>query len=399
MKLRNIIALMLVFVLAFGLASCKKQQQQKETKVKENNFEKVSEVKIVDEKGEEHTLATQVNEDTGETEYFYEDNSGNVVTVKAKEADKGGKTEFYVVNNEGEEVTVEATVKEKVVTVPRTRRSEGLAKDAQGATVATSPGSSDPYGDVSLTPEQESFLANFSGDNAEKFVDHNAEKATLALGNNIHKISMDSISDENISADAASRNQGQKFFQDISSKNAYTMKFVMSSTADNQTSSMPVTIAKNGDKMYIEASAPIDISKDSGSMTIKAYINGDKARIYTPNLKAYMDLPSDQVKEFMDEFKLGVEAPEKSNYKGTVKTSIGGKNFEVDVYENDAGTSYYYYDGQNLKRIEHKDKDGTASIIEITQVAYSADSKLFTEPSGYYNMTDLLSQDGMDNWF
>ena len=195
------------------------------------------------------------------------------------------------------------------------------------------------------------------------------------------------------------RNQGQKFFQDISSKNAYTMKFVMSSTADGQSSSMPVTIAKNGDKMYIEASAPIDISKDSGSMTIKAYINGDKARIYTPELKVYMDLPSEQVKEFMDEFKLGVEAPEKNNYKGSAEIKIGGKIYYVDVYESEDGTSYYYYDGQNLKRIEHKDKDGTASIIEITQVAYSADSKLFTEPSGYYNMTDLLSQDGMDNWF
>ncbi len=202
-----------------------------------------------------------------------------------------------------------------------------------------------------------------------------------------------------IADDAEGSDRGRKFFQEIFGKDAYTMKFVMSSTTDNQTSSMPVIVAKNGSKMYIEASAPIDIGKDAGSMTIKAYINGDKARIYTPEIKAYIDLPSDEVKEIMDEFKLGVEAPEKGIYKGTAKTSIGGKNFEVDVYENDTVTSYYFFDGENLCRIEHKDIDGTDSVIEINEVLYSADGKLFVEPSGYYNMTDLLSQEGMDDWF
>lgn len=395
MKLRNIIALTLVFALAFALASCKKQQE-----AKENSFEKVSEVKIVDEKGEEHTLATQVNEDTGETEYFYEDNSGNVVTVKAKEAEKSGKTEFYVVNEEGEEVTVEATVKEKVVTVPRTRRSERLGENATGATIANQQ-SSDPYQDVSLTPEQESFLANFSDENADKFVDHKAENVTVpggtaswaSSGSSSGKSESSKLEDD--SEGAASRNQGQSFFNSISNKSAYTLKFVMNSSVDGQSSNMPVTIAKNGNNMYIEASAPVDMGKESsGSMTIKAYIKGDKARIYTPNLKAYMDLPADDVKEFMNEFKLGTEAPTDGNYKGTSKITFGGKTYTTDIYESSTGTSRYYYDGQNLTRIEHVDNNGTTSTIGIISASSSADSKLFTEPSGYYNMTDLIGEDG-----
>ncbi len=399
MKLRNIIALMLVFVLAFGLASCKKQQQQKETKVKENNFEKVSEVKIVDEKGEEHTLATQVNEDTGETEYFYEDNSGNVVTVKAKEADKGGKTEFYVVNNEGEEVTVEATVKEKVVTVPRTRRSEGLAKDAQGATASSSQDSSNPFGDVSLTPEQESFIASFSNKNPEDIADNNAANTKFKLGssllsNNIESSSSGSSKLTDDSEGAASRNQGQTFFDDIKNKNSYTIKFAMRNTADGQSTSIPVTIARSGSKRYLEASAPLELSdKTDGSMTMKAYLNGDEARVYIPNIKAYMDVPGEEFNEMLDDYKLIESNPDDSGYKGTSKTSYGGKSYIVDVYETSDGKTFYYYEGNNLRRIESTRKDNSSTILEITEISDTADSKLFVEPTGYLNISDIVGEE------
>ncbi len=393
MNAKNIVALVLVFSLAFALASCKKQQQ-----AKESSFEKVSEVQVVDEEGETYTLATSVNEDTGETEYFYQDNSGNVVTVKAKEANKG-KTEFYVVNDEGEEVSVETSVTERVVTVPRTRRSEALGEDATGQTVETV-APSNPYEGVSLTPEQESFIANFSNKNPEDYVDHNAEKAKLTLGNEAlaGKVESQSSSSGGGMKDdkegALSRNKGQAFFDDIKNKNTYTMKFVMRSSAGGQASSIPVTIARDGSKKYLEASAPINLSdKTDGSMTMKAYLNGSSARVYIPNIKAYIDVPADEFNQMIEEYDLIESKADESGYKGTYNSSLSGKAFIVDVYETDSVTTYYYYENNNLKRIESIDKNKDTNILEITEISYSADRSLFNEPSGYINISEVVGSD------
>ena len=389
MNFKNIIALALVFSLAFALASCKKEAS--EAKNSGSGFEKVSEVKVVDEKGEEHTLATQINEDTGETEYFYEDNSGNVVTVKAKEAEKGGKTEFYVVNEEGEEVSVETTVKEKVVTVPRTRRSEGLGEDATGQTVATN-----GYTDVSLTPEQESFIAKFSDANPENFTDNNGEKAAqqMKLGTAERSNTVDLSKLENDPA-ASSRKKFEDVFSELASKNAYTLKVVIREKGGNSTYNIPITIAKNGDKMYAETSYPFD-EANGGTMTMKAYLNKDKAAVYIPNIKGTftINMKEEEFTNLLNSVKEGSGSNSKSdeNYMGSIKAG----SLTYDYYGTENNYLAYMYEGNTLKRMEQvsKNKEGkitSSEITEIVQLSNSADSKLFDEPSGYINMDNMAA--------
>lgn len=377
MKIRSLTALILVFCCICGFTACRKIEANGE-------FEKVSEVYVVGEDGEEHSLAAAVNQDTGETEYFYEDNDGAVITVKAKEG-TFGKTQFYVTDAAGKEVTVKAKVEEKTV-VTRTRRSENTSE----------------YQDVSLTPEQESFLQNFENADPEQYLDKNAETATLAMGDDVHDLNKMSTSAISIVPGGSSSSSGnnqqqgnknQQFFSQLSKKNEYTLKFTMRSETDGQVSMMPVTIVKKGSNMYMEMSMPVDAAgngESEGSMTVKVYIKDGKCRAYLPNIKAYFELPDESYKDMMQEVALGMQSTDQEGYQGTVKAILNGKSYDVDIYEQDGNTVYYYYTGATPKRIESTAKDGSSSILEYTQIAYSADNKYFTEPLGYINMTDIM---------
>ena len=378
MNYKNTTAVILVFACIFGFTACRKIEA-------DGDFEKVSEVFVVGEDGEEHTLAATVNNDTGETEYFYEDNEGNVVTVKAKEG-TFGKTEFYVTDSAGKEVTVKARVEES--TVARTRRSEGTSA---------------AYEDVSLTPEQESFLANFENQNPEDYLDQNAETATLAMGNEVHNLEKMSTSVYYVPGDASSSSgsdenlsKNQKFFNQLAKKNAYTLKFTMRSDTGDSVTTMPVTIAKSGNNMYMEMSMPVDAEnsgKSQGSMTVKLYIKDGKCRAYLPNIKAYFELPDESYKEMMNEVALGMQSTDQTGYQGSVTAVLQGKSYDVDIYNENGNTVYYYYNGATPKRIESVSDDGASSILEYTQIVYSADASYFKEPVGYLNMTNMLSGD------
>ena len=71
---KNIIAIVLVFALAFGFASCKQLE-------KTDMFTIESQVYIVDDEGVTRNVQTRIKEN-GEVEYFYIDSDGNTIFVK-----------------------------------------------------------------------------------------------------------------------------------------------------------------------------------------------------------------------------------------------------------------------------------------------------------------------------
>ncbi len=190
---------------------------------------------------------------------------------------------------------------------------------------------------------------------------------------------------------AAQRKQGQKFFEDIQSKNAYTIKMNIRNVSGSEITETPMTMARSGNNKYLEIVAPIETSGDTdGGLTLKAYLKGDTAKIYTVEMKAYVVVPAAEFNEMFNSSLLN-ENTDKGVYKGTYKTSSGGKSYVIDVYESAEGTTRYYYENQELKRIESKYKDGSETTLEILEASATADSKLFDEPFGYTNLTDLLN--------
>lgn len=371
MKFKNILALALVFCCIFAMASCRKLDANSE-------YEKVTEVYVVGDDGEEYTLNETVNEE-GETEYFYRDNNGVTVTVKAKAQDNG-KTEYVVVNNKGEEVTVATTVKTKAV-----RRSESTSTTAVN-------GSASQESDVSLTPEQESFLSNFDESNIDQYLDNNAQSATLVLGENIHNLDKETTINVVKTADGLPLHDNSEFFSNLSKQEKYTLKFTMQTAESGSTSSMPVTIIKSGDKMYMEMSMPIEstTSSSTGSMTCFIIVKNGTCKAYIPNIKGYMEVPADTLEELKNEVALGTTGQSSGTYIGTTRITLKGITYDVDMYEDNGTTVYYYYNGSTPKRVEYKSSDGTTSIIEYNTINYTADESKFKDPVGYYNMTDLM---------
>ena len=213
MSFKNILAVVLVFCCIFGMAACRKLDGNSE-------YEKVTEIHVVDEDGEEYTLAETVNEE-GETEYYYQNDVGETVTVKAKVADNG-KTEYVVVNDAGEEVTVATTVITKAVR--KTDVSTTGSSSFGGQTGVSE-------SDVSLTPEQESFLANFDEQNMDQYLDNNSETATLVLGDNIHNLDKATTVATLQTADGLPLHDNSEFFSNLKKQDKYTLKFTMQNTS------------------------------------------------------------------------------------------------------------------------------------------------------------------------
>ena len=335
MKLKNIVAVSLVFAILFGLGACKKLENSSE-------FEQVTKLYVVDE-GEEN--------DKGKTEYFKVDEQGNKVALKT----------------ETKKEVVKAT----------------SAGTATGTTTAEE--------SVSLTPEQQSFVDNFNKENMEDYLDDNAKKATLNLGGKVHNLdNAPTIAD---SSNASQRQNDSAFYDKIEKADKLTLKMTMKTIQGNTSQTMPLTMIKSGNKVYLSSSMPVDNEGGtSGSMTMNVIMKDGKCRVYIPNIKGYIEVPAEYIESMKESFSIGTERQENQTYLYTVKSQLNGKPYEVDVYSVDGGTIYYYYesDGITPKRIEAVYDNGDVSILEYTEISYTADESKFVYPIGYFNMTDLV---------
>ncbi len=191
----------------------------------------------------------------------------------------------------------------------------------------------------------------------------------------------------------AERSEANRFIAETLKKDSYTLDLIITTSDGVESVTLPVKTAKSGDRMYLETAAPLDDSSSSGSVTLKAYLSGGKARIYAANVRAYYETDPAEFNAMIDRFSSITTVPVDSGYKGTYKGTSGGKSIDIDIYGSDEGTYYCYYEDGKLTRIEFSGYDGSSTVTEIVSVSSSADSRLFREPAGYINITGLLKQD------
>ena len=88
---------------------------------------------------------------------------------------------------------------------------------------------------------------------------------------------------------------------------------------------------------------------------------------------------------------------ENAEYVQTLVTKVDGKDYTVEEYKAKEGqTIKYYYDGDNLKRIESIESGGDSTIIEITSVSGNVPASAFTIPSTYKDMTKIFNEQGYE---
>ena len=362
---RNIIAIGLVFALLMSFAACKKLPQ-------DNDFVVESQVYVVDDEGVTHELKTEpvagnfgndnnysdsdnkedkgnnkVNKPNKNVIYYYEDSSGNKVTVKH------------------EDVVIETTK---------------VRKPTTQAPISGSP---------ELTPEEESFLNTFNDPEVlENLVDESItvpelENDQFIPENNFEKIEVEVDRDGNPQHDDI-----EKRYTDILESGKFTIDMVIKSNANGQDTVIPMHVVRDGEKMYFETAMPVD---GSGSMKTAFLLRDKTCYLIIPGMRAYMTMPADELGKLFDTNMIENDA--EAAYISSNEVEYNGKKYICDVYESEGSTVKYYYSGNEIKRMEAVDPNGNETIMEFNHVSDKVDNSKLKVPSGYIDMTKFIGQD------
>ncbi len=355
MKIKSIIAVSLVFSIAFALGACRKVEKSERDQGENYN----DGMFVVDSIGETHEVETQLNEDTGETEYVYQDNMGNVVVVDKEDV---GQTQFNisttVTNKNGETVTSETQ------TLP-----EEISDFLEG-----------------LTDPDKNAGADYLED----------QTAELTISEDL----IDTDDMKEVSPPLAENGNPQRpamsqFAQEAKDSKQYTLKMTAKNiSSTGEISTIPFTIMRSGNNMYMETQFPVDNNR---YITVRALVKDGKCIMYIPSIRAYMEFPAEAVNEILngvDQYTNPDKAPDTGEYKSSGEVTVGGVKYNVDIYENEDSTEIkYYYLGDSLKRVETVDKEGNTTIIEYESIKNTVDKSKFVAPTGYFNLGNLQNED------
>ena len=183
-------------------------------------------------------------------------------------------------------------------------------------------------------------------------------------------------------------------YKEIIQSGRYTMK----ATIKNGDVTVPITLyVDNGGKYSISTKL-----KTSALTSVTAQFLSDGENIYLilPTLRMY--IKAGTTDELLGEQDAVAAITDPTVIQGqdatwvqTGTTTINGKDYTVEEYKTgDGQTIKYYYDGDNLKRIESVESNGDATVIEITEVSGSVPANAFKVPAGYTDMTKAFEEGG-----
>ena len=332
---RNIIAIGLVFAMLASFASCKKLPQ-------DNEFVVESQVYVVDDAGVTHNVQTEYNE-KGEQIFYYEDYQGNKVTVANKD------------------VVVQTTKVRKTTAV---------------------------YEGVELTPEEQSFLDTYNDPDAfNNLIDESLTQPEMEIPEVIPEENFEEIEVEIDSDGNPKHDDIEKRYTDIVESGKFTMDFVVKSKSNGQDMTVPVHVIRDGDKMYFETAMPVE---GEGSMKMAFLMRDETCYFIIPGMRAYMTMPAEEISAIFDTGM--IESDAESTYISSNEVEFNGQKYICDVYESQGSTIKYYYNDNEIKRIESEDENGVISIMEINEVSGNADSSKLKVPSNYIDMTRLMGE-------
>ncbi len=333
---KKLSAILLVFALLASFAACKRFEGN-EMLIEENAF-------VTDENGNTQELETRVNE-KGKTEYYYTDNSGNIIVV-----DKNN------VEVETSLVPVQTTLSDK---------------------------------------EIEEILENQDFDKLQDALVEDITEPEFEMADGV--VPEESFEEVEVEVD----NEGKpvhvtttKTYAEIISSGTFTVDLTIQTITESETSIMPVKMMKDGNNMLVETSVPISTS---GKMRVNMLINKDGFFMVIPAmLNAYYKVPAEttgDLSEAMGNFDIADiegDLAMTDNYVSSAKVELNGKTYDCDIYESQDGTTtkYYYLNGE-LKRIEST----TASdsyIIEFKEVSGKVTKSKFRTPTGR-NLADFAA--------
>lgn len=330
---KNIIAIVLVFSLLLSFAACRKLDSE--------SIIVETKVYIVDEEG-----VTRNVYNVG-SDYYYYDADGN-----KKEADS-------------KDVVVETNT-----------------------LVATQP--------QSLTPEAESFLAQFEdAGSIEDMMEADETQPSLENGELIPEDAFSEIEVE-VDADGNPVHEDVELsYEEILAGDKFTMDVNMKTVAGDVETVAPFKFMKNGDDLYFETAMPL---KDgAGSTRLNFLLLDGNCYIIIPSMRAYMLIPKETVGNTLPTEAFDAFDEVEGTYVQSYMVEIDGKTYICDEYENGEATTKRYYLGNQLKRIETVSGDDM-SIMEFNDVSTSIDESKFAAPKNYLDLATVYGDDFMSTF-
>lgn len=246
----------------------------------------------------------------------------------------------------------------------------------------------------SLTPEAESFFAQFEG--AESIEDMMEADETQPSLENDQLIPDDAFNEIDVEVDADGNpvhEEVELSYEEIISGDKFTMDVNMKTVVGETETVAPFKFMRNGDNLYFETAMPL--KEGGGSTRLNFLLLDNTCYIIIPSMRAYMSIPKETVGETIpaDAFENLGDA-EDGTYLQSYEVVSDGQTYICDVYESENATTKRYYLGNTLKRIETVSGNDT-SIMEFNEVSTSVDESKFAVPKNYMDITTMMGDDFM----
>lgn len=252
-----------------------------------------------------------------------------------------------------------------------------------------------------MSPELENFLESFdSTDPAaieqqfEQMLEEEIEAPEMEFGeelvddSNSSKVEVEL--DENGRPD---HGKTQDSYTEIMNSEKFTIDVVLKTKTNGEELKLPILAMRNGKQIYFEFVMPVE---GKGSMRINMLLADDgKCYLIFPAMRAYMSMPGESMNDLFDSGIVTEDTAASGTYVETLEVEINNKTYTCDVYEDNGVTIKYYYDKDNLKRIESISGENEITIVEINEISKKCDNSKFKLPK-YFDLTTVMGSTNFD---
>ena len=298
------------------------------------------------------------------------------------------------------------TTQETVIETATNKDGKTVTKKVAKTTTAVNNKVAEELG---MTPEEQSFL-NKIGLDVNKLTEEDTSKVTMAMGDGLvtetaSVVEVETKTSKVGGGGGAGGGGGVVVVPVDSPSQSYkeiiaTGKYTMEATIKNGDTTVPV-------KLYVDKGGKYSIStkiKTSAISSITAQFLSDGSNVYLilPTMMMYINAGSTDELLGDQNAAAALTDPtviqgENAEYVRTLTTTVNGKDYTVEEYKTkDNQTIKYYYQGEDLRRIESIESSGDSTIIEITNVTGTIPSNAFTIPSTYKDMTKVFNEQGYE---
>ncbi len=335
-----------------------------------------------------------------------------------KQPDTGKETGTTAAEETKETETAEAGVLDRLFGKDQTEETViETATNKKGKTVTKKvPKTTSPNDKVAeelgMTPEEQSFMDKL-GIDLNKMTEEDTSEVTMQMADGLvtettvkkevetetSKVKGGGGGGGGGSVVIVPKDSPSESYKEIIQSGKYTMK----ATIKNGDTTIPITVyVDNGGKYSIETKMKTSAVT---SVTARFLSDGEKVYLLLPTLRLYVEAGTTE--ELMDgqDAAAAITDPtviqgQDASYVSSGTTTINGKDYTVEEYKTgDGQTIKYYYDGENLKRIESIESNGENTVIEITSISGSVPANAFDLPKGYTDMGkigDLIDKANQD---